>query len=694
MRWIKNSLEPDIAATFQYATSSRELWSELIERYGQTNAVEIYQYKKELGKICQENSSLIEYYSKMKHSWDCVDSFDPIPYCNCGAMDRCSCQLLKRLLERDNVNKLIQFLMGLNNGYETAKTTVLTMEPLPPLNKALGLLQKIERQKQLTETAGIPTEATAYAAGRTTDVQQGDCKREKQDAPVVERKFCTHCKRGGHNVESCFHLQTCESCGKKGHIAAHCFLKLKFAEQQRSTTNKQYKGKNKFQSRGRSNVYQRGANNADVVSSNNPLDVVNADATQADQRMVIDKSVMDGIMENVRQQVIKAMTDYSVPGSFSVHFAGTDLYSEAAFYVVQTYDQLSWIVDTGASDHMTSRIDLLHNVRFLVRPVMVGLPDGTIKLVHKVGDIILTSAIQLKDVLVVPDFKRNLLSVSKLIQHTPMIVLFTSEYCAFQDLTKKRVLGLAKRQRYLYWFEPALKNKAAQSSIKDKGALTNKDFLSSSNACNKLCSFEVFHSTLGHSSYDQLKHVKPLSMDAITKFSAETCHLSKLYMLPFQRSTSYASALFDLVHLDLWGPYKTSTLLGAKYFLTVLDDHFRVTWIYMFQNKHQVPGLLKAFITYVATQFERKIKVFRSDNGTEFFQEYCANLFTQYGILHQRSIVGRPQQNGHVERKHRHLIETARALKIRANLPSKFWGECVLTATYLINKMPSSVLNW
>ncbi|XP_074276499.1 uncharacterized protein LOC141600216 [Silene latifolia] len=172
MRWIKNSIKPVIAATFQYATSSKELW--------------------------------------------------------------CACQLLKR------------FLMGLNNGYETVKTTVLTMKPLPPLNKALGLLQKIERQKQLTETNVILTEAAAYAAGRTTDAQQGDWKRRKQEAPVVERKFYTHCKRGGHNVESCFHLQTCESCGKKGHIAAHCYLKPKFADQQRSTTNKHYKGKNNF----------------------------------------------------------------------------------------------------------------------------------------------------------------------------------------------------------------------------------------------------------------------------------------------------------------------------------------------------------------------------------------------------------------------------------------------------------------
>lgn len=68
-------------------------------------------------------------------------------------------------------------------------------------------------------------------------------------------------------------------------------------------------------------------------------------------------------------------------------------------------------------------------------------------------------------------------------------------------------------------------------------------------------------------------------------------------------------------------------------------------------------------------------------------------FYQQNGILFQHSCVDTPQQNGVVERKHRHLLEVARALRFQSGLPIHFWGEFVLTAAYLINHTPTPLLS-
>lgn len=165
----------------------------------------------------------------------------------------------------------------------------------------------------------------------------------------------------------------------------------------------------------------------------------------------------------------------------------------------------------------------------------------------------------------------------------------------------------------------------------------------------------------------------------------QVCPMARQQRISFPISSIKTNYPFQMLHIDIWGPYHECTYNDFKYFLTIVDDFTRTTWTHLMSHKSNSLTILKAFVTFAKTQFEKPAKVIRSDNDMEFCSHEANQFYSQKGILHQSTCVETPQQNGIVERKHKHLLETARALLFQSKLPIKFWGECVLHATYLIN---------
>ncbi|KAA0066521.1 Retrovirus-related Pol polyprotein from transposon TNT 1-94 [Cucumis melo var. makuwa] len=109
--------------------------------------------------------------------------------------------------------------------------------------------------------------------------------------------------------------------------------------------------------------------------------------------------------------------------------------------------------------------------------------------------------------------------------------------------------------------------------------------------------------------------------------------------------------------------------------------------------KSEVPSIFQNFYHTIKTQFHTKIAILRSDNGREFQNHNLSEFLASKGIVHQTSCAYTLQQNGVAERKNRHLVEVARSLMLSTSLPSYLWGDAILTAAHLINRMPSRILH-
>ena len=202
----------------------------------------------------------------------------------------------------------------------------------------------------------------------------------------------------------------------------------------------------------------------------------------------------------------------------------------------------------------------------------------------------------------------------------------------------------------------------------------------------------LWHNRMGHPSEKVVKLLPPVrNFKGSLNKPCEVCFRAKHPRDRFPLSDNKTRRFFELIHIDLWGPYRHKSSCGARYFLTIVDDFSRAVWVYLMVDKKEVFRMFMSFVAMVERQFSQTIKIVRSDNGTEF--NCLLDYFSASGILFQTSCVGTPQQNGRVERKHKHLLNVARALRFQANLPIYFWGESVLAAAHLINRTPSTILD-
>jgi histone deacetylase 1/2 len=193
--------------------------------------------------------------------------------------------------------------------------------------------------------------------------------------------------------------------------------------------------------------------------------------------------------------------------------------------------------------------------------------------------------------------------------------------------------------------------------------------------------------------------LKPIGLPALLplpiygkhlNFQCQSCPLEKSSRLSLGPTGHKTSALHELIFSDVWGPAPLFSSDGYRYFVIFVDAYTKYVWYYPLVAKSDVYSVFHQFQTLVERQFSLKIKSVQTDWGGEYRK--LSIFFQTVGIHHRLICPHTHEQNGTVERRHRHIMETGLTLLGQCKAPFRFWNYAFETSVYLINRMPTHVL--
>ena len=162
----------------------------------------------------------------------------------------------------------------------------------------------------------------------------------------------------------------------------------------------------------------------------------------------------------------------------------------------------------------------------------------------------------------------------------------------------------------------------------------------------------LWHYRLGHPNFVYLRKLFPSLINKNSEnLQCGVCQFSKHVRNSYPFQPYKSSHLFHLIHSDVWGPSKIKNISGSRWFVTFIDDHTRVTWVFLMKEKSEVGQIFQTFHKMIQNQFQTKIQVLKTDNGKEFFHSNLGSYLQNQGIIHLSYCVDTPQQNGVAERK-------------------------------------------
>lgn len=340
-----------------------------------------------------------------------------------------------------------------------------------------------------------------------------------------------------------------------------------------------------------------------------------------------------------------------------------------------------WYLDNGASNHMSGEKSKFSTLNEGVSG-QVKFGDGSSVEIKGKGSIIFNckngEERTLSDVYFIPSLRSNIISLGQLTEEGNQVTI-KGDYMWVHERDGRLLMKVKRSANRLY--------KLIIESAKPRCLLSRTEEDS-----------KLWHARLGHVNYQAMSlmfkenMVKGFPKVVQPKDVCVGCLQSKQTRKQMPTKSNFCAAkVLELVHGDLCGPITPATAAGNRYVFLLVDDYSRAMWIYFLKSKNEAFDAFKKFKALVETG-ERKIETFRTDRGGEFTSHEFKLFCEENGIKRHYTAPYTPQQNGVVERRNRTVMEMARSLLKEMKLPTKFWGEAVRHAVYVLNRLPTRAL--
>jgi gag-polypeptide of LTR copia-type/Integrase core domain len=498
---------------------------------------------------------------------------------------------------------------------------------------------------------------------------------------------------------------SCSNCGKRGHLAADCYVPKKPQAQQKDSRQKTTRSTN--------NVTQDDCKDDSMYAKHHSFVPVEIDEPETPKKV---KSIIVKV-ENSNSQVstheveaefsakqVKSrfarkrhsdapptpvkypermsngLSQKSSPNDFEMemetneedlNFINNELknYPSAFNSNYPNKTKISgWIVDSGASLHMTHNRSLFQSFTES-KGGKVKIADGNFIKIEGYGTVkvmIKTRsepiALVLKQVAYVPMLHVNLMSVTKL-DKNHFATLFENGKCQIK-----------------------IHNEFIQLAIfKDNNYVVTEEFCQSAHLC-----IHDWHRRLAHRNLRDIKHLSEFGLK-FTRCSCtsqcDACIKREPANLSFPKESRKPEKPLDTIVADICGALRVTSHGGSNYFLTLTDLYSDYTEVKFLRNKSDAKQHIVKFVMFLKNQLADKPKTFRSDKWGEFMDKELQTFLLSKGIKIELTAPNSPQQNRVAERKNRTLNDAVQTLLICSQLPECLWAEAMNNVIYTQNRI-------